>query len=352
MKRTMLLCAALVVLAAGCFPLLLDVDGKGNVLIPRTEGLFSYNVISGKATLVARPDEGTPAWARWSPDGSRVLLAEAIGDNNKTALYVVGADGADRKELGQFGAMGIALWSPDGKRVTFGELGMGGGGIKAVDVAGGQVSTVQQGSFIVHQWIDANRLLVFEPANPDDDPSPGRLVVKTLEPAGTKGIVETTMSKTSMLDVSPDGRTVAVIEAVESDEAGPAPTQLVLVNMDAATKTAVAVPEAQGAFFSPDGKHLAIAAGDSRIVITDAEGKNPQTLTDEAVNKTAKDMMNQTAVYPCWADNETVLYFRNVNTYANVGTAIHLVKASIDGSRTTDLQLEIDNAVAKLAAEE
>ena len=66
MKRTATVLVTVLALVAGCFPVLLDVR-DGQVLIPRQEGVFSFDLKSGKTVRVAERGQGDPAWACWSP---------------------------------------------------------------------------------------------------------------------------------------------------------------------------------------------------------------------------------------------------------------------------------------------
>jgi len=108
----------------------------------------------------------------------------------------------------------------------------------------------------------------------------------------------------------------------------------------------------KAAFWSPDGKRIAILRklGDDNekgvdLVITDAEGKQPKDLATNVMENTG-DMMGSLPVYPTWADNDTILFFRKVAVYGVSGKAMHLFSVKADGGDARDLQLTVDTAVA------
>jgi len=93
--------------AAGIFRI--GSDGRGEREVPAPTGV---------------PGDGWPAG---SPDGAQIALARAWGHQDqfqdlKTALYVLGIDGAHPRQVANFGHgadVGGATWSPDGKTIVF-----------------------------------------------------------------------------------------------------------------------------------------------------------------------------------------------------------------------------------------
>ena len=61
-------------LLTGCFPIELDVNGQGELLVPRQEGFFLFNPQTRKTTALTGPGEGQPVFGRFAPGGKEVLL--------------------------------------------------------------------------------------------------------------------------------------------------------------------------------------------------------------------------------------------------------------------------------------
>jgi len=87
----------------------------------------SRNAKIGWQLYVMRPDGsdqrqvtegGNPFFARFSPDGRRLLYTDGTTDERR-GIWVVGFDGKDpRRVLATGGAHASACWSPDGKRIA------------------------------------------------------------------------------------------------------------------------------------------------------------------------------------------------------------------------------------------
>jgi Tol biopolymer transport system component len=95
----------------------------------------------------------------WSPDGTQLAFAARIGreeDPRLTELYVMRADGTDRRRLTKNHALdGLPTWSPDGERIAFTRIAepgtaSAGSGIVVIDVESGreeQITDVALPSF-------------------------------------------------------------------------------------------------------------------------------------------------------------------------------------------------------------
>jgi hypothetical protein len=62
---------------AGCFPIELDVNKDGKLLVAREEGFFLFDPTTGKVDKIAGADNGKPVFGRFSPNGKDVLLVSA-----------------------------------------------------------------------------------------------------------------------------------------------------------------------------------------------------------------------------------------------------------------------------------
>lgn len=363
--RTRLVALAALVLVAGCFPVLLSVDKAGRVLIPRQEGVFSFDLKSGKTELVAKAAKGEPAWARWSPDGTKVLVGEVSQDNSKTSLSIVDMKTRLAKPLADLEATACALWSPDGKSVSAAEVGMGGAKLKVIAVESGQAKEVLSGALAMHTWLPDGTLLAVRTKEKKEEENSsakaGELVV--VNPAGgveAKVVAAVRCEQAALMDVSPDGKWVLAVESEAKGESREETAKLVKISMVDGSKKAMAVAGAKAAFWSPDGKRIMILKGPSEsgqanetsgkpgpeIVVTDAEGAAAVSVAKGGV-LTQSEEMGGPAFFPTWADNETILYFASAKTYGLGGKAVHLVSVKVDGRARKDLQMAIDNGVAQ-----
>ncbi len=344
-KSGILMTMAAIVLLAGCFPILLDVNKDGQVLIPRKEGVFVYDLKTDKIDLLLKSNgQADPAWARWSPDASMALVA-AVTPDNQTIFTAVQVRSKRAKELGQVGQVALAIWSPDGKKFSFVEVGMGDGGLKAMDPASGKSQMLLEGASATHAWLpDSKTIVAIKPAeNEGQDDKPASLMLVTLDGKSRK-IAEVRTEGNSALSLSPDGKKLVLVESGEDGD------RLVSISLPDGRKTPVTLGdlEPKAAFFSPDGSKLALTTGGennkSRLVILPNGGK-PIVVDEDIMTSTGG--MNGMPVYPTWVDEKTILYFKAVPAYGVSGVSMHLVKATI-GGQSNDLQLTIDNGVAGL----
>jgi Tol biopolymer transport system component len=88
---------------------------------PDPHGLYSLRADDSSATLLTRRVDGFEA--RWSPNGRRVaFLAPGTARSHLRSLYVVNANGTHRRLLTtrvvRYGPQAFS-WAPDGKRIVF-----------------------------------------------------------------------------------------------------------------------------------------------------------------------------------------------------------------------------------------
>ena len=351
MSMTRLVVGALVVavLAAGCFPILLDVNQQGQVLIPRKEGFFVYDVKSGKTTLLAKSSGKTsPAWGRWSPDGLTAFVA-AVTSDDKTVLAVIDVKSGATKEVDRAGQVALAFWSADGKKISYSDVGMGGTGLKVIDVAGGKTSTVLEGGNATHAWLpDSASLVTVKPAESeegDDGEKPSALLVVQLD--GTiRKVADVRVESSSGLSLSPDGKSVLLVEEAGDDEG----KRLVSIDLADGKRRVIDVQskEVKLAVYSPDGKRLAVVFGSddekSSLAVVPAVGGQAVVLDERMMGTTGG--FNGVPVYPTWVDNETVLYFKASAVYGVKGTSMQLMKRGLGEKESESLQMAIDNGVA------
>lgn len=75
---------------------------------------------SGKRRVVQTTSKVGATFPNWSPDSRRIVYSFPVGD--ALELFIIGADGADHRQLTAFGGTSIctpSAWSPDGKWISF-----------------------------------------------------------------------------------------------------------------------------------------------------------------------------------------------------------------------------------------
>jgi Tol biopolymer transport system component len=371
MKRTAAVVVTAMMLLAGCFPILLDVNKDGQVLIPREEGVFSFDLASGKMVRLAERAKGDPAWARWSPDGTKVLVAD-VAEGGKTALRIVDLKTHAVKPLAELDATACVLWSPDSGSVSAAEVGMGGTQLKLIPLETGQAKGLLSNTLAMHAWLPDGRVLAFRVTEKKENSqvASGELVVVDSAGGEPRIVAQATCDQSAILSVSPDGKQALVVEAevIGEGDKQQAATKLVQVALADGAKKVLPKADVAAAFWSPDGKRILVltkgggdaagmakamgaamgapAGGGSQIVVTDAEGKNAVVVATSVL--THSGGMGGPAMYPSWADSDTILYFVSVKTYGEGGTAVRLMSIKVDGSGRKNLQPTIESAVASM----
>src|SRR5262245_27718787 len=122
MKRMRLLPLVATLFAGGCFPIDLDVNAKGELLIPRQEGFFLYQPRTGEVRKVAGAGGGTPVFARFSPAGDEALLVVKVRHDFSTEFRfdLVPLKGGKARTMFRTTTRepGNVHFSPDGSQVA------------------------------------------------------------------------------------------------------------------------------------------------------------------------------------------------------------------------------------------
>lgn len=360
MRRFGLAILAAAMLVAGCFPVLLDVDSRGRVLIPRGEGLFLLETKAGKVQMLTRATAGAPAWARWSADGNLVLLC-STDEGKQSELSVINVKSKQAKSYGTFSAAACALWSPDGKAITVAQRkGDNEHCLVLVNLVTGERKAVLDRALPMHVWLSGSVILAFriDRFQAESGICQGNLVAIDLAGGAQKVIAPATCNTLSTLDVDAGRKKVLVTEI------GGGTFSLVAVSLDDGTKTTLVPREVFSAFWSPDGQRIAICRpvgiqGNTtharfsvarrgpqfELAVTDAAGAHAVVVAGDVISRTELTSEGR-PVFPTWIDNEHLLYFQQASAYGPAGGAMHLASVKIDGTERTDLQTTIDAGVS------
>jgi len=400
MKRAGLAAIAALVLGAGCFPVLLDVDKQGRVLIARQEGVFSFDAKTERCQLLCKPSKGTSAWARWSPDGKMVLVG-IIHEGEGTELLVYNIATKQSKSVGTFRNISCALWSPESRAISVAEpRGDAACDLDLVNLATGERKGMLSKALPMHKWLPGGKVVAFTiQQEREENAYYGELVVYNAANGDLQLIESMICDRYASVDVSPDGASALLIEW--TDKPG---YKLSLVDMKARKKTILLTEGVMNAFWSPDGKKIAIVKGMTRddwwagrsdqernrqrpprrpgppgqttpeqeaqppkpdekpkedseelvmpgemppakLVVTDREGKNEQLVASNVAIETEAGSSAR-PIYPAWLDVNTILYFEKTRVYGVAGTSLRLMRVGADGTGRRSLQHIIDAAAA------
>jgi len=408
---------ALAAFVAGCFPILLDVDKTGRVLIPRQEGVFILDAKAERAQLLYKPPAGTCAWARWSPNGKQVLVGVAGAKVSRTTgpltietqgTELVVVDVATRRSASAavVDSATCAFWSPEGKAISVAEpRGEQACEIFMINLLTNEKRTVISRALPMHRWLPGGKIVAFT-VSQESSRGPGiyfgELIIMNVATSDLQLVTSTICDRYAAVDVSPDGKSALLIEWV--DKPG---YKLSLIDLKSGTKTMLLPQDVMNAFWSPDGKHIAIVKGrghkdwsdeseeqpakgtkedekpasdeqpsekpkpaekppetpeqveqrlraleqglTAQLVVTDAAGKNEKVVAENIAVETAGFGEDRRPIYPTWLDANNILYFERARVYGVAGTTLRLMRVSLDGTGRKCLQLAIDEAAAKVA---
>src|SRR5262245_4947733 len=110
--------ALLVCCLAGCVPVDLDVNSKGEMIIPREEGFFLYHPGKGQVTQLKGGPAGQPVAARLAPSGTEALLVVKDPDDGNFRCDLVPLGGGKGRTLSKATKVGNLQFSPDGARLA------------------------------------------------------------------------------------------------------------------------------------------------------------------------------------------------------------------------------------------
>jgi Tol biopolymer transport system component len=376
-RRTIGLLLVVPFFLAGCFPIELDVNGKGEMLIYRQEGFFLYHPASGKVTRVAGTGGGVPVFARFSPNGKDALCVVKDGRHAEEFRFdLVRLDGTGARTLCRAENAAYASFSPDGAQLAIlhgsrqkqpqikkrkGEFVMGSTDLEIVEVSSGGQKALAQHLAVSFRWFrDGKRLLVFQFSDVAKDQYLGAVGELEVATGTFRPLVAAVCPGAMMLDLSPDEQTVLFTahatgrpgESLDPDKKLP-PARLYECNVKggAVRERTAFSEETLFARYSPNGKKILLASpakGNeilSRKValgVTDAQWKKFTLLVDNATegeHGTAGGL-----AIPGWIGDDTVYYFVERSTYGTSGKSFSLYTAKADGSKKQLVQPVLDRS--------
>jgi len=193
----------------------------------------------------------------WSPDGAHIIFADTSGNGPRTDVFIINADGSNRKQLTRMEADNDAAtpsWSPDGRKIAFTMASRSNkpSQIYLVDPDGTNLRIVTNG--FMPRWSPDGRRLIFVRGSKHNRSS---IWVTNTDGSGAQQIVDDS-SMSGFPRWSPDGARIVF----SSDRDGH--SAIYSANPDG-SKVQRLIYSKDLDFFSPilspDGSHMVVFAG-------------------------------------------------------------------------------------------
>ena len=370
MSRTKTLAALALLLAAGCFPIELDVSKDGKLLIPRQEGFFVFDPAAGKVQKVCDAEGGKPVFARFSPDGKEILTVTKVeGGLNDFRFAVVPLGGGKDREIYKGSNTGYVRYSPDGASIAITR-----GSEKedpqfkervpevvVVAVKDGTTKVAARKVGVLFRWFaDSKRLLVFELAKKDERGTYfGNLAIVDIAAGKSTPVVAAAVNTHCFFDLSPDNKKV-LFTALRADKAGADVSkgnefEAKLFELDVASG-AVRKTErtARYAIYSPDGKKVLLgtppegfALESLKLEIADAGDLTKAMTVASDAHMPLITFGGEGVTFPGWVNDKTVFYFAEKRVYGTEGKSLTLMTVGADGKGRKCVQPLIDLEIFK-----
>ncbi|HEY4258770.1 MAG TPA: hypothetical protein VGM98_01365 [Schlesneria sp.] len=364
MAKNRVLCALGLLLLVGCFPIELDVNKEGHLLVTRQEGFFVVDPSSKKVKLIQKATEGAePSYARFSPDGKQVLTVSKSGFQTFDFSLVTVANGK-AKQIFQVDSAANARFSPDGKYIAVvagsadddPEFKSKVPELHLVTTATGNAKKVVSKIGTNIQWLADSKTIVLLEAKSKEGDVGFAGTVSTLDVATGKLSAKAAVivNQQFAFDVSPDGKK-AVFTAfaagkvggkLEKGENGSEDLYELTLATGAAKNLKI---QPKYAYYSPNGKSMLLAmpsegfSFDSvQLQIADANDVTKSTELCTASYPLA--LGGEGAVRAGWISDKSIYYFVERKVYGTTGKSLQLLTIGTDGSKPTLLQPAIDSA--------
>lgn len=361
--------------SVGCFPIDLEANSKGELLVPRQEGFFLFDPVASRVTRLRAASAGeVPCFARFSPDERSVLLVSEVtekGDDfsfdpKPFRFYLVSlADGKSRTIFKTKRACN-ACFSPDGKKLAVAQVKgsfAGTADIYVIDLKSGQATKALASAGNQMKWFsDSRRMVVYLPKSPPNDDlgtghlrEGGDLAILDTETKQATRFRTVVANTSSTMDLSKDN-TKLLFTATSLVPSQQTYGKLRLFEYDfKTTVTKVTDKEASFARYSPDGSRVLIvtpppesglaAFSKAAVMVGDASLDKFETVATEAYHEEYGSLRPEWVSVPGWISNDRVFYFVERRVFGSQGTARHMVTVKVDGTDRRFVQPKLDGAI-------
>ncbi|MGB8215223.1 MAG: hypothetical protein WCE68_16865 [Anaerolineales bacterium] len=229
---------------------------------------------AGQAQLLG--EGSSPAW---SPDGAQVVYV-GTSTTELGNLYIMDADGEDKRQLTSSGKDNDPVWSPDGQRILFSR---GGSDLYTIDLDGTQAQLLLSGgggTYYGPAWSPDGKQIAFLKGSENGFQT-------TLMVAGSDGsnphVVTADSAWNDPPDWSPDGQWI--VYTCTQPEAAPQAGQVCKIKPDGSQEQILTSISQNGSpSWSPDGKWIAfISHRDNlwQVYIMHADGTGEQRVSND-----------------------------------------------------------------------
>jgi len=350
-------------LLASCFPVELDVNENGQLLIVRQEGYFLFDPASGKVRRVRGAVGGKPVYARFSPNGKEMLaVVEAKDGFNEFQFYITPLDGGKERKIYRAQNTVFTRYSPDGKQLAIIRVAKekkppledAAPTIDIVDVKTGEKRSMGDNlGHLCHWFSNSRQLLVFKiNGKTESDDFRGDLSVLDVTTKRLTPLTSLIGSNQMYFDLSPDDSKVLVTAKAAAKGGQPldAPqsSDTRLFEIDVATRAIRRVrDEARYAIYSPDGKKVLVGGpvdgfsfDELKLEIADAALEKFFEVAGNA--HMPMSFGGEGVLFPGWAGNDGISYFVQRVVYGSGTKSVHLVMVGADGKNRRYVQPAID----------
>lgn len=385
------LAAFVSIFVSGCFPIELDVNDKGELLIYRTEGFFVFNPETKKTTAVTGPGENEPVFARFVPGGkgdgkgdgkggSKEILTVARSPRGEFEFDIVSiADGKARPLYTTRNESCYARFSPDGRYLAVTKMAErtrddGSGNFQnptpelvVIDVKKGthkKFADLRVHAFL--RWFqDSQRLLVLTLERQDKEGKIyGHLSVVDARTGTATPIVSLAGDNRAAFDLSPGNKKALLItRAVGPADKMPAldrndfePPAVHEIDLGAKTFRNLGV-KSDFAIYSPSGKKVLLTAESKRfsldkknLLVADEDCGNAVQVADDFGQTFAAGGGTDGLKIPGWRNDNSLFYLVSRTTYGKAERSAWLKTIAVDGSAPAVVQPYLDLGVLEAEA--
>lgn len=368
LRRLLPMCVLL--LLASCFPIELDVNDKGEMLIVRQEGYFLFNPATGKAKRVRDNSGGKPVYARFSPNGKEILaVVEAKNGFNEFEFYLTPLDGSQERSIYRAKNTVLARFSPDGKQLAISRVAKdkkpplkdAAPTIDLIDLESGSKTSLGDNlGHLCHWFSNSKRMLVFKiDSKTENDDFQGNLSVMDIATKRITPLVAMVASDKMYFDLSPDDSKV-LFTAKAATKGGqpldaPESSDMRLFEVDVATRAIRRIRnEARYAIYSPNGKQVLVGGPTDGFSFDELKLEVADANLEKFVEVTSHAHMplsfgGEGVLFPGWVGDGRISYFAQRIVYGTEGKSLHLVTVGADGKDRKFVQPMIDAEALRFA---